>query len=110
MASASFASYEEFWPYYLAQHLDPRCRALHVGGTAAALLMIGASPAFPPLALAAPVVGYGCSWIGHFVFEKNRPAAFRNPWWSLRGDLRMLGLTLAGRIGPELERARAAWA
>jgi len=110
--SLAFTRFEDFWPYYVSQHMDPRCRALHVAGTALALGMVAASPAFPPLLPAAPVVGYGCSWFGHFVFEKNRPAAFKNPWWSLRGDLRMLVVTLRGKMVPELARAErefAAW-
>jgi hypothetical protein len=101
----TFASFEEFWPYYVAQHRDPTCRALHVTGTTLALGMVAASPAAPPLLPLAPVVGYGFSWVGHFVFEKNKPAAFRNPWWSLLGDLRMLQLTLRGKMEPELARA-----
>jgi hypothetical protein len=102
-----FESFEAFWPYYVAQHRHPVCRALHVGGTAAAIGLVAASPLVPPLLAAAPLVGYGCSWIGHFFFEKNRPAAFRNPWWSLLGDLRMLRLTVTGKMGPELARAGA---
>ena len=89
-----FASFEEFWPYYLSQHADPTCRKLHITGTAIALGMLAASPLLPPLALLAPMVGYGFSWVGHFYFERNQPAAFRNPLWSLRGDLRMLRLAL----------------
>jgi hypothetical protein len=93
-----FGSFEEFWPYYLSQHADPVCRKLHVVGTGIAIGMLAATPAFPPLALAAPIVGYGFSWVGHFFFERNKPAAFRNPLWSLRADLRMLRLALSGRL------------
>jgi hypothetical protein len=103
----AFKSFEEFWPYYVSQHRDPVCRALHVTGTSLAIAMIAASPVQPLLLPAAPVVGYGFSWIGHFVFEKNKPAAFKAPWWSLLGDLRMLRLTLTGKMGPALEQAEA---
>ena len=96
-----FDSFEQFWPYYLSQHADPTCRKLHVTGTAIAIGMIAASPLFPPLVLAAPIVGYGFSWIGHFWFERNRPAAFRNPLWSLRGDLRMLRLAIVSAVRGE---------
>jgi hypothetical protein len=54
--------------------------------------------------LLTPVVGYAPAWFGHFVIEKNRPATFTYPTWSLRGDLRMLSLALAGRMGEELAR------
>jgi len=51
----------------------------------------------PWLAVAGLASGYGCAWVGHFFFEKNRPATFTHPWWSLRGDLRLLAETLAGK-------------
>ena len=104
-------TFEEFFPYYVSRHLDPRCRALHAAGTSLAFgcgaLGFLASPRF---FLVAPVVGYGLAWIGHFGFEKNRPASWysaRHFWWSMLGDLRMLRLIVTGRMGPELERARA---
>lgn len=103
------ASFEEFWPYYVSQHLDPTCRALHVVGTSMALACAASGVRRPRRLLAAPVIGYGMAWIGHFVFEQNKPASWhsaRHFAWSFRGDLRMLRLTIAGRMGPELERAR----
>lgn len=48
--------------------------------------------------LAALACGYGCAWIGHFVFEKNRPATFRHPWYSFLGDWVMFKEILTGRI------------
>ena len=95
-----FASFEEFYPFYLGEHANRTCRRLHVVGTSVAgLLIVGAVAArlwwlIPP----AVGLGYAFSWVGHFVFEKNRPATFRHPWWSYRGDLRMLRETLGGRI------------
>jgi hypothetical protein len=86
------ASFEEFWPYYVSQHLDPTCRRLHFVGTTIAMGCLAAAPFYPPAALAAPIAGYGLAWIGHFVFEKNRPASWggaKFAYWSLRGDLRM---------------------
>jgi hypothetical protein len=58
----------------------------------------------PGLLLAAPVVGYGLSWIGHFVVEGNTPATFGHPLWSLRGDFRMWWKTASGTMSAEVER------
>ncbi|MCS6912025.1 MAG: DUF962 domain-containing protein [Myxococcales bacterium] len=96
-----------FWPFYVAQHLDPTCRALHCAGTGLALLLIGCGLlGSRRWLLLAPVAGYGLSWAGHVLFERNRPAAFRHPLLSLAADLRMFVLTLSGRMGPHLDRAR----
>jgi hypothetical protein len=99
-------SFDEFWPYYVSQHLDPVNRWLHFAGTTAAMACVAASPLVPPLLAAAPVVGYGLAWIGHFAIEKNRPATFGNPIWSLRGDLKMWGLMVRGKMQAEVEAYR----
>jgi hypothetical protein len=100
------ASYEEFWPFYVSEHRHPVNRGLHVVGTTLVYVCLVAAPFLGPLALvAAPVVGYGFAWAGHFGVEHNRPATFSYPLWSLRGDFRMHRLTLLGRMGPELQRA-----
>lgn len=101
-----FARFEDFWPYYLSQHRHRQCQRLHVIGTSLAIVLVlgAALTRHYGLLLAAPVVGYGLAWLGHFYFEKNRPAAFEHPLWSLRGDLRMLWLTYTGRLPAELAR------
>jgi hypothetical protein len=104
-------SFEEFWPYYVRQHRNPVNRALHFLGTTLALLALVASAALvaPLWLLAVPVAGYGPAWVGHFVFEKNRPATFGHPAWSLRGDFRMYRLMWGGRMEAEAQRlSRAA--
>jgi len=91
-------SFEEFWPYYVSQHRDPRCRWMHFAGTSLAMGCLAVSPVVPAAALAAPVFGYGFAWIGHFVFEKNRPASFRRPLWSFMGDWRMYFDIWTGKV------------
>jgi len=101
------ASFEEFWPYYVSQHRDPTCRKLHFVGTTLALGCLAAAPFYPPAALAAPVLGYGFAWVGHFAFEQNRPASWgglRAAAWSLRGDLRMWRYMAMGAMTAEVER------
>jgi hypothetical protein len=105
--ASRLTSYEEFWPYYVSEHMEPTTRRLHVLGTTLVLAAAAAAILVDPLwLLAAPLAGYGFAWAGHFFFEHNRPATFTYPLWSLRGDFRMFRLTLLGRMGPELQRAR----
>jgi hypothetical protein len=95
-----FATFREFYPYYLAEHADRRCRRLHFVGSSLVLgclvALVGTRDAWwLPAAL---VCGYGFAWIGHFAFEKNRPATFRYPFYSLAGDWVMYKDMLTGRI------------
>ena len=101
------ASFEEFWPFYVAQHLDPVNRALHFLGTSLALAALAATATLTPWwLLAVPLVGYGPAWVGHLFFEKNKPATFRHPLWSLRGDAAHVRAPVARPDGPGA-RARA---
>ena len=101
------SSFETFWPYYVSQHLHPGTQALHFLGTSLALAAVAAALTLgAPLALLlVPLVGYGPAWIGHYFFEKHRPATFTYPWWSLRGDLRMYRLMWMAQMEPEVARA-----
>ena len=101
-------SFEAFWPYYVAQHRDPVNRALHFLGTSLAAAALAAAATLSPWwAIVVPLAGYGPAWIGHYCFEKNKPATFRHPLWSLRGDIRMYALLWRGRMDAEIERTRA---
>ncbi|MGE0787855.1 MAG: Mpo1-like protein [Sandaracinaceae bacterium] len=142
MSDERIQSYEEFWPFYLSEHRDPRSRRLHFVGTSgflasvvgsalttpatfvpamagfAAVLadgmrrgeserpnlkhvagMLGAGAVGSPMLFPAGVVfAYGCAWIGHFGYEKNTPATFKYPLWSLVSDFKMYSLMLRGRL------------
>jgi hypothetical protein len=98
-AAAHFASFREFYPYYLTQHESRTSRRLHVAGTLLALATVAAACAtrsWAWLALA-PLAGYLPAWVGHYFFEHNSPATFRHPLYSLYGDLLMLTEVLTGR-------------
>jgi hypothetical protein len=103
---ATQGSFETFWPAYLRDHARPATRAVHVGGTlaAAAVLLAGLLRGLWWLVLLAPVIGYGCAWGSHLLVERNRPATFRHPLWSLRGDLLLAWLAVTGRLAAELRR------
>jgi hypothetical protein len=103
---APITSFEEFWPFYVREHADATNRKLHFVGTSLALGALATSllTRRARVALLAPLFGYGAAWIGHFVFEKNRPATFKHPLWSLKGDFIMYAKTLAGTMDAEVER------
>ena len=99
-------TYRQFWRVYLAAHADRRTRVLHYLGTlfgVAALVAAAATRDWRWL-LAAPVIGYAFAWVGHLVFEHNRPATFGHPGWSLISDFRMLYLFVSRRLDRELRR------
>jgi len=98
--TARFASFADFYPYYLGEHSDRTCRRLHFAGTALVILTVVAALASGRFALlwAAPLFGYGFAWVGHFFFEKNKPATFSHPFYSLLGDFVMFRDMLIGRI------------
>jgi len=100
MRRMSYRNFEEFYPFYLGEHADRTSRRLHVVGTSAAVLQILAALVLrePLLLLTALITGYGFAWVGHYVFEKNRPATFKYPLYSLRGDFRMAREVFSGRI------------
>jgi hypothetical protein len=105
--SERIKTYGDFWPYYLRQHSRPQTRAIHYLGTGLAFFSLLAliatfNPWFVPIAL---VAGYGPAWIGHFFVEKNRPATFTNPLWSLFSDFRMAWDWLSGTLPEELQKA-----
>lgn len=96
----SFHSFKEFYPYYLAEHSNANCRRMHYFGS---ILVLVAAAYFIVNGLwwgflLLPVMGYGPAWFGHFVFEKNKPATFKYPVYSLIGDWVMLKDMLVGKI------------
>jgi hypothetical protein len=102
-----YTSFADFWPFYLREHSKAPTRALHYVGTslvvaiAVGVVLTGRWGWL----IALPLAGYAFAWVAHFAVEKNRPATFTYPLWSLAADFRMWRLWLTGRLGPELDRA-----
>ena len=97
---ARFASFREFYPYYLTEHSNRTSRRLHFLGSLGvlALLAVALATRNPWWLLAALVCGYGFAWVGHFFFEKNRPATFKHPFYSFAGDWVMFKDILVGKV------------
>lgn len=99
-AAARIGSFAEFYPFYLGEHSNRTCRRLHfVGSTGVLGLLVAAVvTANPWWLLAMPLMGYGFAWVGHFFFERNKPATFTYPLWSFIGDWVMYKDILTGRV------------
>ncbi len=95
-----FRSFAEFYPYYLGEHTNRTSRRLHFFGTLGVICLLGYTLASQHWLLfwALPVLGYSFAWVGHFFFEKNKPATFRHPFYSLMGDFMMFRDILTGKI------------
>ena len=99
-----FNSFAEFYPYYLAEHRHPLCRALHYIGSmlVIALLIFALSSQQWQLLWFLPLIGYGFAWLGHLLFEHNKPATFQYPFYSLAADWVMLKDFLTGQLKHKL--------
>jgi hypothetical protein len=98
--NAEYRSFRDFYPAYLAEHKQQSTRRLHFVGTLLVILLVAVAlwRREARWLLLAPVFGYGFAWIGHFAFERNRPATFRHPLYSLAGDFMMFKDMLLGRL------------
>lgn len=95
-----FKSFAEFYPFYLGEHRNTICRRLHFIGTSLSLVFLLALVVTGHwwYLLAGLVCGYAFAWVGHFGFEKNKPASFKRPLYSFLGDWMMWRDILLGRI------------
>lgn len=102
-----YRSFEQFWPFYLREHSKPRTRAMHYAGTTlvVAIAIVALATGRWWLLAAMPVAGYAFAWASHAAIERNRPATFTYPAWSLRADFKMWWLWLTGRLDRELREA-----
>ncbi|MEL4455954.1 DUF962 domain-containing protein [Lutimonas vermicola] len=93
-------SYSEFYRFYLTEHQNKTCRSLHFIGTflVFVLIFLALYLKLSVLWYFVPLMGYGFAWVGHYYFEKNKPATFTYPFWSLVSDFRMFFDIVLGRI------------
>ena len=99
-----YHSFNEFYPFYLSEHMNPVCRGLHFLGSTFVLLVILISFSNIKFLISAPFIGYGFAWVGHFFFEKNTPATFSYPLYSFMGDWVMFKDIITGKesiLNPE---------
>ena len=98
--SQAFASFSEFYPFYLGEHSNRTCRRLHFAGSCMALGFFAAAAVTLNAwwLLGALVSGYAFAWVGHFFFEHNKPATFKHPFYSFLGDWVMFKDMLIGKI------------
>ena len=105
-AASRIAIFGQFWPYYVGEHSKALTRWLHLagtlGGSVALVVMIAAG--YGRYFLLALIYAYGLAWIGHFFVEKNQPATFKYPLWSLAADYKMCALMLLGRMDREVHK------
>lgn len=103
-----FADLDDFWPFYISQHMNRTNRRLHFAGTTFGLACLAVCVLLrEPRLIGVGLAGaYGLAWIGHFRYEGNRPATFRYPILSFRADLRMYRLMLTGSMEAEIIRLK----
>lgn len=100
-----YKNFDEFWPFYVCEHSKTQTRSMHFTGTLLSfiVLFLGLFYRFE-LILLVPIAGYSFAWVSHFFIEKNRPATFKYPLWSLLADYKMFFLMCVGRMDQEVER------
>jgi hypothetical protein len=100
MSAQKYATFTDFYPFYLSEHANRTCRRLHFAGTSIGLacLVTAFATQNPWWLLAGLVSGYAFAWVGHYFFEHNRPATFSYPFYSFLGDWVMWKDMLSGRI------------
>ena len=93
-------SFAEFYPFYLSEHSNRTCRRMHFVGSTLSLMCLAmlAVTGKPQYFLYGLLCGYACAWVGHFFFEHNKPASFKQPFYSFISDWRMLSDVARGRL------------
>lgn len=93
-------NYSEFYLFYLTEHRSMMSRRLHAAGSGFGIYFVSKAirQRKPKYLLYGLLSGYACAWVGHFVFEKNKPASFKQPFYSFISDWRMLSDIVRGNL------------
>jgi hypothetical protein len=102
-----YKSLKDFYPYYLTEHSKSSTRLLHFIGTLLVfiILVIAIATRQWKLLIYLPIAGYTFAWIGHFFYEKNKPATFKYPLYSLASDFIMFWHMLTFQINEKMDEA-----
>ena len=100
MKQDSFDSFHQFYPYYLSEHSKSGTKIFHFIGTISVIIYLVMFCIYLDFIyfLLMPISGYGFAWLSHFFIEKNKPATFRYPLYSLRGDFLMFWHIITGKV------------
>lgn len=100
ITKAAKPSPQKFYDFYLEEHQNMACRRLHFAGSSFGLLGLAKSvkTRSPKPLIKGIAAGYACAWVGHFFFEKNKPASFKFPLKSFASDFRMYSDVLRGNL------------
>lgn len=98
--SLPIKNYNEFYRFYLTEHRNIASRRLHAAGSSIGLYFFSKAirKRQAKYAVYGLVSGYACAWVGHFFFEHNKPASFKQPLYSFISDWRMLSDIARGRL------------
>lgn len=109
MSEKKYTSFREFYPFYLTEHQNTTSRTLHFIGTGIVigLLIYALVTQWWWGLLYIPLAGYGFAWVGHFFFEKNKPATFQYPLYSLGSDFVMFYHILTGQLKSKMDKAKS---
>lgn len=93
-------NYSAFYRFYLTEHRNIMSRRLHAVGSSVGIYFFAQAirQRKPKYFVYGLVSGYACAWVGHFIFEKNKPASFKQPLYSFISDWRMLLDIIRGNL------------
>ena len=100
MKNKNIITFKKYYKNYLKLHKNKWCRRFHFLGQLATIFFI-IFCFFKKsylLLIFTPFIVYPFAWAGHYFFEKNKPAAFKNPLMAKLSDWIMFKDIIIGKI------------